>query len=286
MAEALGVTGELPYHPNIDVAAHHHHSASVIGILQVTGTVICICYDYQSGVRNAPRDLDRITNQLIGLRAVLENLLTLARTEDMSGLSRLSTLALLIEPDGLLCKCKLEMERLKSSLEPAGGWRKVGQALTWPLKEGDVKKTHNYLQQTTATLQLALTADQTTLALVIHDGVACIQDNMVGLRADIDALEMDELRQKIYRWLLAPDPSSNHNEACMKRQPATGTWFINGDAFINWKMHSNSSLWLYGIRAFTSPVILIWFLIDIQQRGAENQFCVQPSFKKFYVTVQ
>src|SRR6202044_3114540 len=84
-----GVTGKLPYHPNIDVAAHHHHSASVIGILQVTGTVICICYDYQSGVRNAPRDLDRITNQLIGLRAVLENLLTLARTEDMSGLSRL-----------------------------------------------------------------------------------------------------------------------------------------------------------------------------------------------------
>jgi hypothetical protein len=161
MAEALGVTGKFPYPSNIDVAAYQHHSASVIAILQVTGTVINICYGYQSGVRNAPRDLDRITNQLISFRAVLENLLTLARTEDKSGLSRLSTLALLIEPDGLLCKCKLEVEHLKSSLEPASGWRKVGQALTWPLKEVDVKKTLNYLEQTTATLQLALTADQT-----------------------------------------------------------------------------------------------------------------------------
>jgi len=143
------------------VGAYQQVLASVVAVLQVTGTVINICYNYQSGVRNAPRDLDRITNQLISFRAVLENFLTLARTEDTSGSPRLSTLSLLIEPDGLLCKCKLEVEYLRMCLEPASGWRKVGQALTWPLKEGDVKKTLSYLEQTTATLQLALTTDQT-----------------------------------------------------------------------------------------------------------------------------
>jgi hypothetical protein len=33
--------------------------------------------------------------------------------------------------------------------------------LTWPLKEGDVTKTLDNLERTKATLQLALTADQT-----------------------------------------------------------------------------------------------------------------------------
>jgi hypothetical protein len=49
----------------------------------------------------------------------------------------------------------------------------------------------------------------------------------------------------------------------MKRQPATGAWFIDGDAFNNWKMHPSSSLWLYGIRAFSSLVYLTWLLNDM-----------------------
>ena len=63
----------------------------------------------------------------------------------------------------------------------------------------------------------------------------------------ISTLE-DEYQQKIYQWLSAPDPSSNHNDACKKRQPTTGSWFIKGEQFDIWKAASNSMLWLHGIR--------------------------------------
>src|SRR2546423_6414390 len=58
----------------------------------------------------------------------------------------------------------------------------------------------------------------------------------------------DEHLQKIHRWLAAPDPSSNHNAACGKRQLTTGSWFVGGSQFARWKAASDSMLWLYGIR--------------------------------------
>jgi hypothetical protein len=60
----------------------------------------------------------------------------------------------------------------------------------------------------------------------------------------------DELRRKIHNWLSAPDPSSNHNDACKKRQPTTGEWFVGGEEFKQWKSDLNSFIWLYGIRMF------------------------------------
>jgi hypothetical protein len=74
----------------------------------------------------------------------------------------------------------------------------------------------------------------------VHDGVLELQ---IGQR--------NERRQKIHRWLSPPDSSSNHNAACKKRQPTTGSWFVGGDQFAEWKVRSNSFLWLHGIRKYT-----------------------------------
>lgn len=60
---------------------------------------------------------------------------------------------------------------------------------------------------------------------------------------------------EINRRLAAPDPSSNHNAACKKRQPDTGNWLINGDAFVEWKTKP-FLLWLHGPGGF-------WFLINL-----------------------
>jgi hypothetical protein len=61
---------------------------------------------------------------------------------------------------------------------------------------------------------------------------------------------LDERRQKIHQWLSAPDPSSNYHAALEKRQPTTGTWFIEGQAFADWKSSPHSFIWLHGIRKF------------------------------------
>jgi hypothetical protein len=60
----------------------------------------------------------------------------------------------------------------------------------------------------------------------------------------------DNRRQKIHEWLSPPDPSSNHNAACKKKQPMTGAWLVEGPQFEEWKTRPNSFLWLHGIRKY------------------------------------
>jgi hypothetical protein len=53
---------------------------------------------------------------------------------------------------------------------------------------------------------------------------------------------------KIRQWLAPPDPTSNYIEALKKRQPTTGTWFIESTEYSIWKRNPGSFLWLHGIR--------------------------------------
>jgi hypothetical protein len=76
----------------------------------------------------------------------------------------------------------------------------------------------------------------------------CLKELQIGQNAFLAG----ERRQKIHQWLSPPDPSSNHNTACKKRQQTTGSWFIRGDQFAEWKISSNTFLWLHGIRRLTS----------------------------------
>jgi hypothetical protein len=90
------------------------------------------------------------------------------------------------------------------------------------------------------------------LAREIKDDIVKLSDGVAKLQIEQKTFTEDERRQKIYQWLSPPDPSSNHNSACKKRQPTTGAWFIESDEFKKWKMGPNSFLWLHGIRKYIS----------------------------------
>lgn len=62
----------------------------------------------------------------------------------------------------------------------------------------------------------------------------------------------------MYDWLAAPDSSVNFNAARDKHQAETGTWFIDGTDFAEWKNHSKTALCLYGPREWFLHVILVW----------------------------
>ena len=66
-------------------------TASVIAVLQLTNSVMSICSNYRSTVKNAPNSLRR-TIELTSLRDVLERLVAQnAESGDSSGSSRLPT---------------------------------------------------------------------------------------------------------------------------------------------------------------------------------------------------
>ncbi|KAF8493152.1 hypothetical protein JB92DRAFT_1208461 [Gautieria morchelliformis] len=58
--------------------------------------------------------------------------------------------------------------------------------------------------------------------------------------------------QKIYEWLAAPDQASKHRNTRNMRQAMTGSWFIEGEQFREWRETPHSFLWLHGIRASAS----------------------------------
>jgi hypothetical protein len=132
-------------------------TGTLIAVVQITTTVISICYDYRSGVASSSREVVQITESLNSLKEVLESLLRLIET---TRAGELPTVELLAKDGGTLQSCQAELERLGRKLEPEKGWRKLRNNLVWPLKEGEMRRALEVLERWKSTMQLALSADQ------------------------------------------------------------------------------------------------------------------------------
>jgi len=59
----------------------------------------------------------------------------------------------------------------------------------------------------------------------------------------------DTLQKDVRNWLSPPDPWKNHSLAHKSRHGGTGTWWIEGDSYAEWKF-SGSLLWVHGKRQY------------------------------------
>jgi hypothetical protein len=61
----------------------------------------------------------------------------------------------------------------------------------------------------------------------------------------------DRLQQDVRNWLSPPDPWKNHNLARESRHGGTGTWWVEGDTYAEWKSSgARSLLWIHGKRPY------------------------------------
>ncbi|KAH8817231.1 hypothetical protein F5884DRAFT_778825 [Xylogone sp. PMI_703] len=215
-------------------------TGTLIAVLQITGAVISICYDYRQGAKNASREVIQISDELNSLKDVLDALLRMVEKDESSDATTLATFELLTKPNGPLAACQTELEILKAKLEPEKGWRAVRQSLAWPLKEGEMRKTLSSLERMKSTMLLALSADQTALNLAVHQ-------NVKYLTREFQERNASQEYQQIIQWLKASDPQGKHIFNLKKRQPETGNWFIFGKRYEEWFQSPGSFLWLYGI---------------------------------------
>lgn len=136
--------------------------ASLIAVVQISGSVISCCYEYRKGVKNAPKDLLRVTNEVAGLRNIVERLVALIDDEKMASHKYLLTIADLASADGPLEVCQHDLGNLRTKLEPpVNDWKALGRRLTWPLHEKDVTKTLASIYRTKSLLETALLVDNT-----------------------------------------------------------------------------------------------------------------------------
>ncbi len=85
----------------------------------------------------------------------------------------------------------------------------------------------------------------------------------------------DQLRRDINDWLSPPDQSTNHNGFRKARHSGTAAWFLEGDAFTEWKA-KGSLLWIHGKRMFSDceRVPYINGFLTIQRGQGKVRFCM------------
>ncbi|KZP07460.1 ankyrin [Athelia psychrophila] len=89
--------------------------------------------------------------------------------------------------------------------------------------------------------------------------------NVGGNYHDVSNIQQitHEQQKEVYRWLSAPDSSSNYHAAREEHHADTGTWFIEGESFVKWKETPDSALWVYGTPGCGKTIICSTVIDDI-----------------------
>lgn len=229
--------------------------ASVVQLIETTAIVV----QYLNEVKNAPKERARLAQEVTNLLALLTTLRY--KLEEANGTDPwfvgIRSLGVALGP---LDQLKNAMEDLAKKLEARDGL-KISKSLIWPINKKECDRILAKIEREKTSIGLALQGDTlwVFLATCTNQMDANIYSKLAqAIKADtgrLPALEnrleerrLNENQTKIRSWLEAPDPSSNHIAACKKRQPTTGSWFIQGTEFARWKSDSASFLWLHGIR--------------------------------------
>jgi hypothetical protein len=88
----------------------------------------------------------------------------------------------------------------------------------------------------------------------------------------------EERLGKIYSWLSAPDPSTNHHKAHKQRQAKTGLWLLESAKFAEWKESAASRLWLYGIPGCGKTILSSTVIEHLRQHCHDDTRMVTAYF--------
>ncbi|KAF7968506.1 hypothetical protein HWV62_30226 [Athelia sp. TMB] len=103
----------------------------------------------------------------------------------------------------------------------------------------------------------------------LQDGLNEVQDGVTDIKDGLKGIKDDQKKEKIERWLVAPDTSLNYKAARDKHQRGTGSWLVDGADFIGWKDDSDSILWLRGGRDWMREDD---FVVGFIHTVSENRF--------------
>ncbi len=124
----------------------------------------------------------------------------------------------------------------------------AGRRVACPFRQSTLQKLDEVIGEIRGNLSLALDV----LQLRDHKNT---QDDITEVKSLIEAVRATQISSKIRDWLKAADATVNHNAACAKRHPGTGTWFVKGPIFTNWLTQDNSFLWLNGFAGCGKSVL-------------------------------
>jgi hypothetical protein len=132
--------------------------ASVIAVIQLTGSIVEICGGYISKVKNAKQDILHLQEEIRALTGVLVALNELLQGP---GGTELTTSRSLFDN---VSKCSATLTNIKEKIDPGttqNSLRRVFRALKWPLQQSESITAISDIERYKSLFSLALQLDQT-----------------------------------------------------------------------------------------------------------------------------
>ncbi|KAL4958631.1 uncharacterized protein BDV14DRAFT_186338 [Aspergillus stella-maris] len=157
-------------------------AASVIAVIQLTGSLVELCGGYIQQVKHARDEILTLQRAIVGLQGTLQDLQSLVQTNNGNTLPTSSRLV------GNITDCLSDLRGLETRLDPGKRkklMRKVGwRALKWPLKRTEVEEVIQNLERYKTSFLLSLQVDQSSL--------------MVGRAQDMDFEKLEGVMEAAF----------------------------------------------------------------------------------------
>jgi hypothetical protein len=134
-------------------------AASVIAVIQLTGSLVKLCGGYIQEVKDAREKIFTLQQAISGLQGTIQDLQKFLQSNDGKALRTSSQL------DRDIADCISDLRALEARLDPGKGKKlmsKMGlRALKWPLKRTQVEGVIQNIERYKSSFLLSLQVDQT-----------------------------------------------------------------------------------------------------------------------------
>ncbi|KAH8672104.1 ankyrin repeat-containing domain protein [Tricladium varicosporioides] len=212
-------------------------AATVIQLIQFSGAVLGCCYKYISKAKNAPKEIQRVIDEISSLKGILEHLKPFADSQEGE---RFDLLRSLNGKNGSFQACSGTLNEVEKSLEALIEASTVRRRLQWPL---EAKKIDEALQSLTAhktNFILALAGDSAASNILVENSIGEVKLSLLEIQAR-------EEKNRILDWLKGTDPTSNYHAALKKKEIGTCEWLLRSENFQKFALGDNQSMWIHGI---------------------------------------
>ncbi|KAL9582089.1 MAG: hypothetical protein Q9212_003501 [Teloschistes hypoglaucus] len=162
-------------------------SASIVSLLELTGTVISCLSDIKDG----PEELKRIRLEVSSVPSILYMLQDQA-DQAKQGDVFVSTLGLLNVPKGPFQQFRATLERLASKLTPGRGWRKIGSEFQWPLEKEEIREILGITERLKTLFSLARQNDHIALSKDIRNSIKTMNKEVNEITVGITNIQLTE----------------------------------------------------------------------------------------------
>lgn len=228
---------------------------SIWTLIKISRAVVDNIRDF----KDAPAARSKLRSELRATESLLEDLTSLIE-DDTEPQTWLTAVHRLNEYGGLLDQYKAALQKLATKLQEKPRIKAVGARLAWTFVKDDVAGVLAHCERLKSFCEAAMTRDLLAVSSLIKQDLKTIDAttrrvelNQRGHSVQIDNIsdnlanfQLDEKWHRICTWLAAPDPSTNFSEGLRKRQPMTGQWLINSDAYTEWKARPGQLFHLFG----------------------------------------